>query len=250
MRTSIINAFVLAVVACLIGLGAQAQRTTPCSNNCTTGMVYSGNIAVQAGGIALVNKNAVSGNAPTIPSTNMTGVNLIFLGLTGNATFTTPTDSSSNTYTQAGSTVGTDVCFTALYYKFAPTVSATMTFTSNAGFGAMFVLGFSGAASSPLDQTNQATAGGPLTTIQPGSVTPSVNNEVLVSVATISHTNTGNTYSVNGGYTITNQFADDGATTFGGAAGYLIQTTAAASNPTWTSSSAQNCGTASIATFK
>src|SRR5204863_2222713 len=80
---------------------------------------------------------------------------------------------------------------------------------------------------------------------QPGSVTPSQDNEVLVT-GYGGDTN-ATTATIDSGFTVSDTFAYVGGSNMGGSAAYLIETTAGAKNPTW---SAGVNGPAIIATFK
>src|SRR5262245_1159834 len=91
-------------------------------------------------------------------------------------------DSKGNTWT-----VGADSTANGLrarfYFVASPTVGTGHTFTlSDSGsFPTIFAAAFSGAlAASPKDQQN-GTGGLTLTTLQPGSITPTQDNEVLVT---------------------------------------------------------------------
>jgi hypothetical protein len=97
--------------------------------------------------------------------------------------------------------------------------------------------------SSPLDQTSGVYSGtASLTTLQPGSLTPSQasNNLIIANEGNFVGTGTGATASINLGFTITNQ----DLSTYGGYCGsglaYLVQAVSAAINPTWTLSSGTN----------
>jgi hypothetical protein len=108
------------------------------------------------------------------------------------------------------------------------------------------VLAFSGAAASPLDQQAGTSAGASGATVQPGSVTPTVDGEVLVAgysgyFADVS--------SIDSSFTITDQFSSSGGHHLTTAAAYKIQTAASAENPTWTLGGS-NINAAGIATFK
>jgi hypothetical protein len=72
------------------------------------------------------------------------------------------------------------------------------------------------------------------TTIAPGSVTPSVNGEVIVAFAVASNASTG--YTVTASMTISDQLPLDSGQYYGGCMAYLVQTTAGAVNPTFTAS--------------
>jgi hypothetical protein len=110
---------------------------------------------------------------------------------------------------------------------------------------------FSGAVSSPLDQqTGSASSSTGLTSFQPGSVTPSANNELVVSLITAHITTLTSEVSISGGYTITDGIDGNGSH-IGGAMAYYKQSTAGAVNPTWSWTTGMAYGTAaSQATFK
>lgn len=101
-------------------------------------------------------------------------------------------------------------------------------------------------SSDPFDVQNGAiTSSG--TTIQPGSITPSVDNEVVVTgsdelVANIT------SWSINSSYAIRSQFEYNG--NINANVADITQGTAGATNPTWTSSNASASHTAVIASFK
>ncbi len=126
-------------------------------------------------------------------------------------------------------------------YVASPSTSGTHHFTlTGTAYGSLCVAAFSGAAASPFDQENGATA------VQPGSVTPSQNNELII--AGYSQSTNATPVSVDSGFTITDQELSAGGTRLSAALAYLIQTTASAKNPTW--SGATLFPVSVIATFK
>lgn len=181
----------------------------------------------------------------TTAAIDTTGANLIVLAV-NRAVGVTPTDSKSNTWTSLTSR-GTDP-FTTIWYVFNPTVGTGHTFAVSVGnsYPSIFVSAWSGAVTSPFDAENGASSAS-ASTLQPGSITPSENNELVITV--VGSTVEGTTYSINGGFTITNQVDGADSLAYGGAMAYLIQTTAAAANPTWTLSGVRSCS-AAIACFK
>jgi hypothetical protein len=164
------------------------------------------------------------------------GANIIWIGISdynpGTPSWTV-SDSASNTWTRLiiiGASGGSE---SALYYCLNPITSAAHTFTVLGNYPSIYVLAASGAAASPLDQFNSATGGVTATTFQPGSVTPSQANEIVITTwATII---TGSS-SINSGFTISDQQSYSSGNHIGGAMAYLIQTTATVENPTWTDS--------------
>lgn len=191
------------------------------------------------------------GNGFTTGSCDTTGATLAILGvayynLIGAITLS---DSKSNTYTPR--TEYSNTGYTArIYYCASPTVGSGHTFTlsGNSTYACLFAAAFSGAHATPYDQENGNTSGSGAT-LQPGSITPTEDNELIITVAAGNVTPADPT-SINGGYTITGHFANSVNNVAGGMA-YVIQTTAAATNPTWTyTGDAPNVSAAAIASFK
>lgn len=146
------------------------------------------------------------------------------------------TDSNSNTWSQLTQNDGTLANQT--YYAVNPTVGAGHTFTGTNGgttaYGSLCVAAFSGVVTTtPFDQSNGA-QNASSTTQQPGSITPSANNELVVT--TLENNTPLNTLTINGSYSITDQVTAVGGNTVGSGLAYWVQTTATATNPTWTQS--------------
>ncbi len=85
------------------------------------------------------------------------------------------------------------------------------------------------------------------TTLQPGSVTPSENNELIVTGLGFYPSGV---LSVNSSFTISDQVNYVSSAAMGLGAAYLVQGTAGAVNPTWTDSTTATSLAAVIATFK
>jgi hypothetical protein len=114
-------------------------------------------------------------------------------------------------------------------------------------YPAIAVAAFSGSHAAPFDQENQNN--GVAATIQPGSITPAQDNELIISGFTPEGA-MGGPASINEGMTIADQIDATGGSNVGIAIAYKTQTTAAAINPTWTVfASALTCA-AVIASFK
>jgi hypothetical protein len=176
------------------------------------------------------------GDVATSASINTTGANLCVASISessGGSGFAVPTDSGSATawtgltaHTQGASRV-------RLFYKLI-TASTSHTFGSSGASGSfpsLEVSCFSGAdVTTPFD-LESAGGGATGTSVQPGSVTPSANDALVISAVT--HSISSAPISVSPG-TITDQV--DFSTRPRGALSYQIQTTASATNPTfsWT----------------
>ena len=200
-------------------------------------------------GFALVGTPvAAAGNpAGTTVAYNDVGANLDIICTTqftpGSAT---PTDSLGNTWTPLTQYSGGGSNYGQIFYKYNPTTGSAHTVTFSGAYSAIEFMAFSGAAASPFDQQNGA-GGGSISSIQPGAVTPSQSDELIIA----GNTNGGSSVSVNDGFTIPSglSFNDVGSVNLGSACGYLIQGAAAAINPTWSWTGSSN-GVAETATFK
>lgn len=179
----------------------------------------------------------------TTGNINTSGATLIVIGVTdyaGNVR-QAPTDNQGNTYTLAKTyddCTGNDR--SSIYYKFSPATSATHTFTAtttvaNNFAGDIFVQTFTGGGTA-FDQSNAAGATCPccvnVTTQQPGSITPTSANQLVVTV--LADYVCSSDPTINSGFTISDIQHGAGGTNYAGAMAYIIQTSAAAVNPTWT----------------
>jgi hypothetical protein len=137
-----------------------------------------------------------------------------------------------------------------LYYSVPTSVGSGHTFTV-AGVGSQTsinVTAWSGATAAPLDQTAWKGVGG--TSIQPGPVTPTLNDELVISCLTNTGDSSNTNRSIDGNFTISGQVGTDYTNYTTAIAGaYLVQTTKATANPTW-SYPLNNTANAVIATFK
>lgn len=189
-----------------------------------------------------------SSGSTTTTAVNTTGANFIVLGISSTAGQTyTVTDSKGNTPTHIRQdTSGSSQI--DMFEFVAPIVGAGHTFSANGSaiFASIYVLYASGSNVVPLDQQNGANSAG-ATSLQPGSVTPVQNGELIVTAITDF---TGTAPTIGSGFTITNAQAFTSAVNYAGGMAYLIQTTAAAINPTWTSFGASIACAASIVSFK
>lgn len=153
-------------------------------------------------------------------------------------------DSKSNTWTSLAILTSNPYAI-RLWYCVNPTVGSGHTFSVTGGtlYPSIFAMAFSGVATSPLDQENTNTGSG--TTITSGSITPTEDNELCVTLAGLERSTS---HSVDSGFTAYTQNWIDGVNVAGGMA-YKIQTNAAAVNPQWTGN-ASGTYLARIASFK
>lgn len=155
---------------------------------------------------------------------------------TGSATIT---DSKSNTWTDLSEYTAANGNKVKISYVVNPTVGSGHTFTATGNLPGLCAMAFSGVkTSSPFDQANGAvTVGG---TLQPGSVTPSENGELLITGVS---NDTSATAAINSSFTGLVQVDTI-------AMAYKVQTTAGAENPTWSNLGGGSSVAAAIATFK
>ena len=184
----------------------------------------------------------------TTTAFDTTGADLIVLCVSSYTGTPTVSDSQSNTWSPLTKQTEADAS-SQLYYCASPTTSSAHTFTVSSGsntYDVLTVSAFSGSGASPFDVQNGAVSALDNGAIQPGSITPSVNGEMIIS-GTASFTT--HVLSVDSGLTITDQQLYTSGDCTGGALAYFVQTTAAAINPTW-SHSGSNQSSAVIASFK
>ena len=189
-------------------------------------------------------------NGGTTDAIDTTGADILFIAVsefTG-GTHTTPTDSKGNTWTELTTVVQANVQAT-LWYCRGGTVGSghTVTYSGSDSYSTICFWGHSGSAATPADQQNGA-ATSAATSAQPGSVTPTEGSELVVALYGTSGTQ-GSNFSVNGGFTVIQSFNYSGVATMGLCAAYLIQTSAAAANPTGSVTNSVDWA-AKIATFK
>lgn len=190
-------------------------------------------------------------SARSFPSAGIdtTGAKLLVLLVSFFSGNPTPiVDSYGNTW-HAIATANSSTNFTGLYYAWNPTVGTGHTFTvdPSAVFPTICVMAFDGVqtASDPLDQ-QASNSGNANASLQPGSVTPSVNGELLISGIGLG---SSSGWAIDSGFTIqeTNAFA--GGAAFATLFAYFAQAVAGALNPQWTwTPSVYNAGV--NATFK
>lgn len=195
---------------------------------------------------------AVLGSGGTSGSMDTTGADTLFLTVSCLASDTpTVSDSKSNTWTLIRSQNDSGALVkNVLYRSDTPaSVGSGHTFTVTPGtFIGVAVTAFAGGAtSSILDQQNSTGSGAGASTIHLGSITPTVDNTLVI---TSLETSDGvDASSINQSFTIATHVAAGGSN-FGAALAYLVQTTAAAVDPTWTNSGGSNYLAANIANFK
>lgn len=184
------------------------------------------------GAIALSTNTACSGGACTTPGVTTTGATLLIVGESCSTTCLAPTDSLSNKWVAlTQQTIG--AVRESIWYSTNPVVGSAQTFTGSSPTFGICVTAFSGVLTSlsALDVQNGATTAS-TTSLQPGSITPSQNNELVVSY--LGGGVSTNSPLINSGMTITNSMNFVASASYMQAMAYIVQTTASAINPIWT----------------
>ncbi len=200
--------------------------------------------------VASVSAKSTDTNGFTTGTITTTGANLLVAVLSGYNSFNTPTvtDSKSNTWTPL--TLQNSVGNHSLVIAYSVPTSVGTTHSFNlvgaTTYGSLCVISVSGSHTTPFDQENGhiATIS---STVQAGSVTPTQDNELII--AGVSGDGDSNASSIDGSYNLVENQTTT-ANCQSGALAYLIQTSAAATNPTWTLTGSANIPIAVIATFK
>lgn len=191
-------------------------------------------------------------NGVTTPSTDFSAATFIIVNCawyTGTTPDGTLGDSDGNEYNPLTKmTVESVAC--RLFWTIPVNPSPmTHSYNGNGIFPSIQVLGFTGNAASPFDAES---AGGNSTgsTVQPGSLTPSEDDCLLVTGMVNENNSGGGAGTINGGFTA-HAVNYSGGNHLGGGIAYLIQTSAAGANPTWDLTNAVAGGIAAImASFK
>jgi hypothetical protein len=187
--------------------------------------------------IVAVSEGSTDNDTLTTGSIDTSGCTLLILGLTSfvTAASTAPTDSKSNVWQLVANRDpgGAGAARVEIWVCYRPIVGSGHTFSHNVtnSYPAITVYGYD-IDFVPLipDQANSNTNAS-TTTLATGSVTPTLNNELLITVATINNVGWS---SIDGGFTINGNIVGITGQRFTHAMAYLVQTTATAANPTWT----------------
>lgn len=206
-----------------------------------------------ASGIALLTHTSkFSSNASTVTSNaiDTTGANFIIVTIAYYQVVPTFLDSAGNTWTLVRTDVQATNDHLRTYICYSPITSATHTFSANGSGGntypAIAISSWSGVLSSGLDKQSGAGANS-ASSIQPGSITPTVNKELLICVFASDNAATSS-QTINSPFTKIEGFGSQPFSLGVGMAWY-IQPTAGAINPTW-SFSGNSLLISSIFSFK
>lgn len=205
--------------------------------------------------VSHVAARSTNGNGFTTGSIVTTGASLLIASVSHYSGIANPTisDSKGNIWVALTPRVSpANFARNILYYVLNPTVGTghTFTLTGNNTFGGICVAAFAGVKTTSAFESETGNSANASTSIQTGSLTPSEDNELIVSGLCLRDiSNTGDTMSVNSGFTISDQNIGAFNQAISGALAYLIQGTAAAVNPTWSWTTSDNVA-ATIACFK
>jgi hypothetical protein len=186
---------------------------------------------------SFIGQIAASGaNTFTSGTLDTSGADFLVLCLTENtAGSATISDSKSNTWVKGPPTeqsVVNPAC--VIYYATASGKTGTgHTFTATGSniFSVIHVMAFSGGAQSSAFDVENGTGGGSFTnTAAPGSITPTADNELVISAFAW---NSATTITTVTGATAFYQTDYSGGANYGGGGAYVIQTTATAINMAW-----------------
>ena len=192
-------------------------------------------------------------NTAVTPAIDTTGADLIVVFGASIFGYATLTDSESNTWTSLTGQNHIGFYFGRIYYCVTPITSATHTFTyaTTSFFPSLCVQAWSGVAASPFDQENGATYGQfPDQPVVPGSVTPSEDDELLVTGLSWGNAGADTVIGINSGFTVSDDEQMLTGQNGGAAMAYKVQTSAGAENPEWSSTQNISNITTAIATFK
>ncbi len=202
--------------------------------------------------IAVLSSGASTGvdaNSNVTGNINTVGASLITCSASSFVVVPTLTDNQSNTWTElTRQTNPFNGDVTSIYYVVSPATSATHTVTlaALAGQPSVQCIAWTGTKlASPFDVQNGATTN-TASSLATGSVTPSENNEIVVTGLTCT---TCTAEMIDSGFTIQATSAWVSGKGLEGAIGYIIQTTAGAVNPTWSWTTANRANDV-VATFK
>lgn len=207
--------------------------------------------AAAGGGPTLITNGKGPGDSSssTTPSLNTTGANFIVIAVNsyGPGGAVTVTDSKSNTWTALTQQVAGE-SKSRLYYCYAPTVGTGHTFNATGGsfYGSIYVQAWAGMAASTFDVENGNASASSASTLQPGSVTPSQANELIITALAFNDNSAG-IIAVNSSFAITDTVAFSFT---GGSMAWLIVSSTSAVNPTWNTTNNCTNRAATIATFK
>lgn len=217
-----------------------------------------GDLKVSAGGTVLIAHTKVqyssASSGATTPAIDTTGANIIVAyagGDQGAVSLPVVSDSKSNTWTkntEVDNGAGSKGALSYTNTTANPTVGAGHTFTISVvtnSFAVLIVAAFKNAVTAPFDVENGAFGTGG--TIQPGSVSPSTDNQLVVCGIGTGGSSDPTALS---GFTLADHIVAAPGTAYGGGIAFLKQGAKTPVNPTWTVSDPTQSWTTCISTYK
>ena len=181
----------------------------------------------------------------TTSAIDTTGADLIVVATVVGGVLGTVSDNKGNSYALAVDEYDGVLHHGALYYNQTPSVGTGHAITlTGATVDVVSVQAWSGSIASPLDQTNRGQGSSPFPL---PSITPVQDGELLVTV--VSGRDSSTTFSIDSGFTITDQAPTVPFNNYGGAMAYLVQSAAASIAPAWTDAGGSTLD-AAIVSFK
>lgn len=204
----------------------------------------------------MVANTSASPGTNTTPPIDTTGAKLLILAVsdyTNIANDGTVSDSKGNTWIPLTPQPNNnnEIYKARIFYVANPIVGTLHTFShisvGTPSYETIYAAAFSGVkTASPFDVENGATGSSSTPTLQPGSITPSQANELVVTACTVDSLTGAPTVSA--GFDLIDSAMGVNGLSVGGGLAFQVQTIAAAVNPTWTSDN--NVWAAVIASFK
>lgn len=180
------------------------------------------------GGFTLLNSNSAGINASGTVTLDTTGADLIVIVISNFFTPapSTPTDSKSNTYTQAVNSAGGGQC--RIYYCAAPVNDSSLVVTFAGSNIAAAVLAFSGCdTADALEATNSS-----IGSSRPGSVASALDGSLYV--AGLAHDESGSAPTIDSSFAVEENVPSSGGAWYGVSAAVFVGS--GSLNPTWTGS--------------
>lgn len=187
-------------------------------------------------------------NGGTGSTINTTGADLIVAAVAyyGATDITTShvSDSKSNTWTAATNYRTSSSYCVRFFYSLSPTVGTSHSITVSKT-GSYPAVNFSSWSGVGTYQTVTGATTSSATSIQPGSITPDEDGALLLCMMV--HADAFLTPTINSSFTEISNIPYNAGNEMGLEIGYLIQSTAAAVNPTWSWSGNQQVGASMVA---
>lgn len=203
--------------------------------------------------IKIIGNTSAAGTANTVTTSSLdtTGANLVIVACSYQVSSgASLTDNKSNTWTALTESAYSANVAVKLYYCINPVVGSGHTFTLSGTtvYPSIGVLALSGMLNANVfDVENGANNGTAKSTIATGSITPTLDDELLVTV--LGFNNSGTPLSIDNSFTVLESQNFLASNHYGLGLAYKVQTSASAINPTWTRTGTGRNATR-IASFK